>query len=128
MNQNTSSGITSGSAPFGSANNSGSKSVPGSATNAKVEEAAYAAHNSVDKVADKASAQVDRLTGTAHKAVNSAADAAGSAADWASDVTEQAKQTTANVTDAACSAIRSRPISAIAGALAIGYLLGRIGS
>ncbi len=52
----------------------------------KAEDAVQAAHQTTDKIADKATAQVDRLSGTAHRAVNSAADAAASAAEWASAI------------------------------------------
>ena len=86
---------------------------------ATVESTAQAAHQTVDGVADKATAQVDRLSGTAHRAVDRAADAAGSAI-------EQAKQVQTKVTDAACASIRSRPLSTVAGALVVGYLIGRL--
>jgi ElaB/YqjD/DUF883 family membrane-anchored ribosome-binding protein len=95
---------------------------------AQVEDAAQAAHQTTDKIADKATAQVDRLSGTAHRAVNSAADAASSAAEWASAIPEQAKQVQTRLTQAASASIRERPIAVVAGALVVGYLLGRIGN
>jgi ElaB/YqjD/DUF883 family membrane-anchored ribosome-binding protein len=108
---------------------SGSHANPANANpvSAKVEDAAQTAHQTTDKIADKATAQVDRLSGTAHRAVNSAADAASSAAEWASAIPEQAKQAQAQLTEAACASIRARPIATVAGALVIGYLLGRLG-
>ncbi len=96
------------------------------AASAKLEGAAQTAHQTVDKVADKATSQVDRLSGTAHRAVNRAADAATTAAEWASSIPEQAKQVQVKVTDAACASIRARPIATVAGALVVGYLLGRL--
>jgi hypothetical protein len=93
---------------------------------AKVEGAAQAAHQTTDKIADRTSAQVDRLSGTAHRAVDTAADAASSAAEWASGIPEQAKQVQAQLTEAASASIRARPIVTVAGALFIGYLLGRL--
>ncbi len=99
---------------------------PASYPNAKLESAAQTAHQTVDKVADTASAQVDRLSGTAHRAVNSAADAANTAAEWASTLPEQAKEVQSKFTESACASIRARPLSAVGGALVIGYLLGRI--
>jgi ElaB/YqjD/DUF883 family membrane-anchored ribosome-binding protein len=84
-----------------------------------VENTAQSAHHAVDSVADKTSAQIDRLTGSAHRAVDRAADVAGSAL-------EQAKEVQTRVTDAACSSIRARPITTVAGALVVGYLLGRL--
>ena len=93
---------------------------------AKVEGAAQAAHQTTDKLADKATAQVDRLSGTAHRAVSSAADAASSAAEWAATIPEQAKQAQARLTESASDSIRARPIATVAGALVVGYLLGRL--
>jgi ElaB/YqjD/DUF883 family membrane-anchored ribosome-binding protein len=106
----------------GNGNNSapgGSNPVPASA---RVENAAMAAHQTVDKVADRATVQVDRLSGTAHRAVNTAADAATSAATWASNIPDKANR----LTEAACTSIRARPIATVAGALVVGYLLGRL--
>ena len=92
----------------------------------KIEDAAQAAHHATDKLADKATVQVERLSGTAHRAVNSAADAASSAAEWAAAIPEQAKQAQVRLTESASASIRSRPIATVAGALAVGYLLGRL--
>jgi ElaB/YqjD/DUF883 family membrane-anchored ribosome-binding protein len=77
-------------------------------------------------MADKASAQVDRLKGTAHRAVDAAADTATSAAEWASAIPEQARQVQTRLTDSASASIRARPITTVAGALVVGYLLGRL--
>jgi len=93
---------------------------------AKVEGAAQAAHQTTDRFADKASAQVDRLKGTVHRAVDGAADTATSAAEWASTIPEQARQVQARLTDSASASIRARPITTVAGALVVGYLLGRL--
>jgi hypothetical protein len=107
---------------------SGSRDTPNtSPVGAKVEDAAQAAHQTTDKIADKATAQVDRLSGTAHRAVDSAADAVSSAAEWASGIPEQAKQVQTRLTEAVSVSIRERPIAIVAGALVIGYLLGRLG-
>jgi ElaB/YqjD/DUF883 family membrane-anchored ribosome-binding protein len=92
----------------------------------KVEDAARSAHRVTDQVADKATAAVDQLSGTTHRAINSAADATTSAAAWGSSVAEQAKQTQTRLTESASRSIRARPLSTVAGVLAIGYLLGRL--
>jgi hypothetical protein len=96
------------------------------ATSARIEGATQTAHQTVDRVADKTATQVDRLSGVAHQAVNSTADAMASATEWASSNLEQAKQTQARITEAACASIRARPIATVAGALVVGYLLGRL--
>jgi ElaB/YqjD/DUF883 family membrane-anchored ribosome-binding protein len=54
--------------------------------------------------------------------VNRAADAASSATEWASNIPDQASR----ATNAATDAIRARPIATVFGALAVGYLLGRL--
>jgi ElaB/YqjD/DUF883 family membrane-anchored ribosome-binding protein len=92
----------------------------------KVEEIAQAAHKTTEMIANKATTQVDRSAGAVHRAVDSAASAATSAAEWASTVPEQAKQVKTRLTDSASASIRARPIAAVAGAVAVGYLLGRL--
>ena len=106
-----------GSTPY-----NGTTTITSASADAKVEGAARAAHQTVNKVADKATAQVDELSGTAHRAVNTAADAATSAAEWASTIPAQASR----ITDVASESIRARPLTTAAGALVIGYLLGRL--
>jgi ElaB/YqjD/DUF883 family membrane-anchored ribosome-binding protein len=91
-----------------------------------VQNAARTAHETTDKIADKAAAGVNRLSETAHSAVDSTADVASSAAAWASDVSNQAGKMQAQLMESASSEIRARPITAVAGALVIGYLLGRL--
>jgi ElaB/YqjD/DUF883 family membrane-anchored ribosome-binding protein len=95
--------------------------------NPKIENAAQTAHKVVDTVADKTTAHVDRLSGTAHRAVDKTAGAATQAADWASTFPDQAMEAKARLTDSVCATIRERPIAIVAGALVVGFLLGRIG-
>jgi hypothetical protein len=99
--------------------------TPGNA-NAKIENAAQSAHKVVDSVADKTTAQVDRLSSTAHRAVDKTAGAATQAAGWASSFPDQAMEVQTRLTDSVCTSIRARPIATVAGALVVGYLLGRI--
>jgi ElaB/YqjD/DUF883 family membrane-anchored ribosome-binding protein len=97
------------------------------AVSPKIEGAAQTAHQTVDKVSEKTNSQVDRLSGMAHRAVDSAADSASTAAQWASAIPEQAKQVQTKISEAACTSIRARPLVSVAGAIAVGYLLGRLG-
>ena len=114
--------LTSGARP----NPANSNSPNANPASARLEDAAQTAHQATDKIADKAAGQVDRLSGTAHRAVDSAAGAASSAAEWASSLPEQAKQVQAQLTEAASASIRARPIVAVASAVLVGYLLGRL--
>jgi hypothetical protein len=97
-----------------------------SSTNPKIENAAQTAHKVVDTVADKTTAQVDRLSSTAHRAVDKTAGAASQAAGWASSLPDQAMEVQTRLTESVCTSIRARPIATVAGALIVGYLLGRI--
>jgi hypothetical protein len=107
----------------GSLTSGSNVAIPASA---KVEGAAKSAHQATDKIADKATAEVDRFSGSAHRAINNTADAATSAAEWASTIPEQAKQVQTRLTESASASIRARPIATVAGALVVGYLLGRL--
>jgi hypothetical protein len=104
----------------------GGNSNPMSPAGASVEGAAQSAHKTVDTVADRATEQVGRMSDTVHRAVNSATDAATAATEWASTLPGQAKEIQAKVTDAASASIRARPLTTIAGALVLGYLIGRL--
>ena len=99
---------------------------PGSYSNPTIEHAAQQAHQGVDRVADKAVSGVGVASDSAHRAVNATADKASTAADWASRVPEKAGRAQGAMTEAACSSIRARPLATVFGALAAGYVLGRI--
>ena len=94
--------------------------------NSTLDDSVKAAHKTTDKIADKATAQVDRSAGAVHRAVDSAAGIATTAAEWATANVEQAKQAQARLTDAASASIRSHPLATVAGALVVGYLIGRV--
>jgi ElaB/YqjD/DUF883 family membrane-anchored ribosome-binding protein len=95
-------------------------------SNPKIENVAQTAHKVVDTVADKTTAQVDRLSSTAHRAVDKTAGAASQAAGWASSLPDQAMEVQTRLTESVCTSIRARPIATVAGALVVGYLLGRL--
>ena len=95
--------------------------------NEKVETTAQQAHQTVDRMADKSLSGVGRASDTAHRAVNAAADKAAQAADWAADIPARATRAKDALTEAACESIRAHPLSTAFGALAVGYVLGRIG-
>ena len=80
---------------------------------------AQSAHRTVDDVSG-------RLSGAAHRAVDSAADVATTASEWASSLPDQAKSAQARFNEAACESIRARPMASLAGALVVGYLIGRL--
>ena len=98
----------------------------GNPVNSKLDDAAQAAHMATDKIAYRATAQMDRSAEAVHRAVDSAAEATMSAAEWASTIAGQAKQVHAQLTESASTSIRARPITMVAGALLVGYLVGRL--
>ncbi|HKW80455.1 MAG TPA: hypothetical protein VJQ49_05560 [Casimicrobiaceae bacterium] len=95
--------------------------------NEKVETTARQAHQTVDRLADGAVSGVGHASDAMHRAVNSTADRATQAADWAADVPARAKRAKSALTESACESIRAHPLSTAFGALAVGYVLGRIG-
>ncbi|MEP6996744.1 MAG: hypothetical protein ABI900_03795 [Betaproteobacteria bacterium] len=94
--------------------------------NPTIEHAAQQAHQRVDRIADKAVFGVGRASDSAHRVVNTTADKAAAAADWASQVPVKARRAQGAMTEAAGNSIRARPLSAVVGAVAAGYVLGRI--
>jgi ElaB/YqjD/DUF883 family membrane-anchored ribosome-binding protein len=98
---------------------SASPGLDNPATNLDVEGAAQSAHQTIDKVAD-------RMSAAAHRAVDSTASAATTTAQWASGIPDQARRAQTRFTEVACENIRARPLTMVASALAVGYLLGRL--
>jgi hypothetical protein len=109
----TTSGLTTGNA------------VP-DAVNAKIDMAATTAHRATDAIAETASAGVGKLSGSAHSAVDNAAAATQSLADSASAISQQAIELHSQLKESACASIRANPLTTLVGALAVGYLVGRI--
>jgi len=114
---------------FAAGSNSTNPAAGSNSTNpisAKVEGMAQAAHKTTDKIANEAAVQVDRSADAVHRAVDSATYATTSAAEWAATMAEQAKQVQTRITESTSASIRARPITTVAGALVVGYLLGRL--
>ena len=97
-----------------------------SGNNPRVENAASAAHQTVDRIADSATAKVDSVSSSVHRAVNQTADAASQAVDWAASIPQQARKAQGTMMDSVCTAIRARPVATLAGGVFAGYLLGRL--
>jgi hypothetical protein len=105
----------------------GSNRTGATPAGARIDDAAQTAHQTADRIADKAATGIDRASSTSHRAIDKAADAASSAANWASSAADQASEMQTRLTDAASASIRERPLAIVAGALVIGYLIGRAG-
>lgn len=84
------------------------------------------ANQAIDEVASKAAPALERGRDSAHRTVDKIADTAMPAADWAAAKSRQVVNRSTELVDAAGSYVRAKPLATVAGALALGYLIGRI--
>jgi len=95
-------------------------------TNPTVGHAAERAHEVVDRAAQKIAPTVDRAASAAHQTIDKAADAATGAADWAQDTSRKLAERSTEVGNACSTFVRAQPMMSVVGALAVGYLFGRV--
>ena len=93
---------------------------------AKANRAANAAHHTVDVLADQALTRIGQASGSLHVVVNHAADAAIHTADRIAQVPAHMRQTRLKFANAALAPVRARPFVTLGGAIAIGYIIGRM--
>jgi len=98
-----------------------SKDIPDMAN-----QAADRAHDVVERAADKIKPTVNKITDAAHQAIDRVADKAGPAADWAQDKANYATDQTQRFVDQCGTMVRDRPVTMLAAAAAVGYLIGRV--
>lgn len=79
-----------------------------------------------DKVADKAAPVLEKARSGAHQTIDKVADGAASSAEWATTNGKALATRSSEASDAAAEYVRARPLVAVAGALALGYLIGRM--
>jgi ElaB/YqjD/DUF883 family membrane-anchored ribosome-binding protein len=84
------------------------------------------ANQAIDQAADKAAPALERGRETAHRTIDKIADSAVPAADWAAEKSRQVVTRSSELVGAAGSYVREKPLASVAGALAIGYLIGRV--
>ena len=97
--------------------NSAENAIPG---------AADRAHQAIDRAAEKAVPTLDRVRTGAHDTVDRVADSAASGLGWAAENTKVIARKGGEMSEIASGYVRERPIVAVAGAVAIGYLVGRL--
>jgi ElaB/YqjD/DUF883 family membrane-anchored ribosome-binding protein len=95
-------------------------------TSTPVSSMADRAHQAVDKAAEKATPALERASSAAHRTIDKVAGAAAPAAQWAAESGQQLVSKSNQLTEAASGYVRERPIVAVAGAIAIGYFIGRL--
>jgi ElaB/YqjD/DUF883 family membrane-anchored ribosome-binding protein len=84
------------------------------------------AHQAVDRMTEKAMPALERASSSAHRTIDKVAEAAAPAADWAAENSRQLGVKTTKFVETCNGYIRARPLVAVAGALTIGYLAGRL--
>jgi ElaB/YqjD/DUF883 family membrane-anchored ribosome-binding protein len=88
--------------------------------------AAERAHQVVDRAAEKAAPALERASSAVHRTIDKAADVAAPAADWVADNGKQLATRSTELADACGNYVRARPLVSVAGALAIGYFVGKL--
>jgi ElaB/YqjD/DUF883 family membrane-anchored ribosome-binding protein len=94
--------------------------------NNPLSDAASRAHQVVDQAAEKAAPTLERAKAAAHRTIDNVADKAAPMADWAAESSRSVVDKSADLAGAWSNRVRERPLAAVAGALAVGYLLGRM--
>ena len=84
------------------------------------------AHQAVDKAAEKAVPALERASSAAHRTIDKVADATAPAATWATESGRQIAAKSNELGQASTNFVRAQPLVSIAGALAVGYLIGRL--
>ena len=95
--------------------------------NSPIDKAADQARTAADRVAAKATDAIASARASVHGTVDTVAERANAATQWASDKMDAAKQAPIDVVEAGAEYIKARPYAAVAVALAVGYVMGRLG-
>lgn len=91
-----------------------------------ISSAAGRAHQMVDDVAQKTAPALQSATARAHETIDKVASAGNSAADWAATSGTQLADKSGALAEAWTGYVRARPLVSVAGALALGYFVGRV--
>ena len=84
------------------------------------------AHLMVDKAVDQLAPVVQGASTAAHQTIDKVATAAAPVAEWASENGRQLATKTSEFAEVCSAQVRARPIATLAGAIAIGYIAGRM--
>jgi len=84
------------------------------------------AQQALDRAADKAAPTLERVRDRAHSTIDKVAETAATSVDWAAQSGRQLARKGGEYGDVAGDYVRERPLIAVAGALALGYLIGRM--
>jgi ElaB/YqjD/DUF883 family membrane-anchored ribosome-binding protein len=95
--------------------------------NSPVDAAAEQARTATDRIANKATDAITSVTSSIHDTVDRVAERANTATQWTSDKIDAVKRAPVDSLEAGAEYIRSNPYKAVAIALAVGYVFGRVG-
>ena len=99
---------------------------PANAVQRGVDSAGAALHHGIDKLAEPARSTVESLSATAHQTVASLADGAAHVADRFADETRKIGEAPGKMLNYSKACIQDRPLEAVAIALAVGFVFGRL--
>jgi ElaB/YqjD/DUF883 family membrane-anchored ribosome-binding protein len=91
-----------------------------------VNQAREGAHNTIDKMADAAAPAVESMAAGAHRTVEAMAGAASRATQTVGRKAEQFLNAEAQLVESSRTYVRDNPITSLAIALGIGYVLSRL--
>ncbi len=95
--------------------------------NSPVDAMAEQARTATDRIATKATDAITAVKTSVHDTVNSAADRANTATQWTSERIDAVRRAPADAMETGAEYIRANPYTAVAIALGVGYVLGRVG-
>ena len=91
-----------------------------------VDTAGAALHTGIDKVADPAKNAIEKASTAAHGGVDKLATGATQAADRFSAQTQRIAEAPQRALDYSKSRVQDKPLQAVAAALALGFIVGRL--
>jgi ElaB/YqjD/DUF883 family membrane-anchored ribosome-binding protein len=92
-----------------------------------VDAMAEQARTATDRIASKATDAITAVKTSVHDTVNSAADRANTATQWTSERIDAVRRAPADALETGAEYIRANPYTAVAIALGVGYVIGRVG-
>ncbi|RYX97873.1 MAG: hypothetical protein EOO28_02905 [Comamonadaceae bacterium] len=91
-----------------------------------VDTAGAALHSGIDKVADPAKDVIEKASTAAHGGVDRLASGVTQAADRLSAKTQRIAEAPQRAIDYSKSRVQDKPLQAVAAALALGFIIGRL--
>ncbi|MGE5667429.1 MAG: hypothetical protein ACM338_04470 [Betaproteobacteria bacterium] len=102
--------------------------IPGTSARepSSIDVTANRVHRVVDRAAAMAAPVAEQAANTAHSAIDKVADVATPTAAWIADSRVRLATGSRALTETCGKYVRDRPLTTVAGAVAIGYLIGKL--